>query len=148
MHCITCADQESIVRGGPTLTTFFLLSVNFLKLMRGEDQRKTPLKVGHHRLGMFVIYRAPEPIFLRNLQFCDFSDPWPHPPLSLSLSLSLSLRVCVVQNLQIGCICWACRTTATLNLLSFPVVVNPNRKKMHIIGFVGIFSTFVRPLLT
>ena len=28
------------------------------------------------------------------------------------------------------------------------LVGNPNRKKMHIFGFVGIFSTFVRPLLT
>ena len=28
------------------------------------------------------------------------------------------------------------------------IVGNPNRKKMHIFGFVGILSTFVRPLLT
>ena len=39
---VTCADPETFVRRGPTLTTFFF------KLMRGE-MIQIPLKVGHHQ---------------------------------------------------------------------------------------------------
>ena len=40
-----CADPKSIFRGGPTLSTFFVV---FLKSIRGEGILIL-LKVGHHR---------------------------------------------------------------------------------------------------
>ena len=41
-ECVSCADQESFVRVGPTLTSLCYL---FLKFMMGDDpQIQTPLK--------------------------------------------------------------------------------------------------------
>ena len=42
----TCADPESFVRGGPTLTTFFFIFF----FSSGDGERiQMPLTVGHHR---------------------------------------------------------------------------------------------------
>ena len=43
---VACADPESFVRGGPTLTTFF--SFFFFSLIRG-GRIQIPLLAGHHR---------------------------------------------------------------------------------------------------
>ena len=44
----SCADPESFVRGGPTLTGFFLLFFCFFSLMR-ERRIQIPLLAGHQR---------------------------------------------------------------------------------------------------
>ena len=98
---MSCADQESFVRGGPTLTTLFF------SLMRG-GRIKIPLLAGHHRpvsetpskwlfacvpmkalhycwLGSFVIFKGIRTsIAKKPFIFCDFpsgSAPPPPPPL-------------------------------------------------------------------
>ena len=48
MYLNACADPESFVRGGSTLTTFFFNFFIFY-LMRGGGRIQIPLKVGHHR---------------------------------------------------------------------------------------------------
>ena len=66
---IICADPESFVRGGPTLTTFIVIL--FFLVDEGRDDPKT-LKTGHHRptsecwLDSFVISMGSGSVLIRN----------------------------------------------------------------------------------
>ena len=46
---VACADPESFVRGGPTLTSFVFFCFCFFFVDGMEGGSKLPLKVGHHR---------------------------------------------------------------------------------------------------
>ena len=45
MYCCPRADPDTFVRGGPTLKTFLLYYLFYLKMMSGDDLDTT--KVGH-----------------------------------------------------------------------------------------------------
>ena len=47
LYELTCADPESLVRGGPTLKFFFFFFFFFVLLRGGRTQ--VPLLVGHQR---------------------------------------------------------------------------------------------------
>ena len=90
VQCLSCADPEIFVRGGPTLKSFFSWGEGGSKNHYKRATIGQPVKP--HKtyrwwpniecwLGSFVIFRGSRPVLLRNPIFCDFSggsEPCPH----------------------------------------------------------------------
>ena len=76
-YSLPCANPESFVRAGPTLTTFYLFLVD-----EGREDPNTIISgpsmtfrwpIIECWLRSFAIFRGSEPVLLRNSIFCDSS---------------------------------------------------------------------------